>query len=92
MSENRSVSRTRTVVSLVLPCMSLALTLGAFFAGAPAKLAHFTSRPPAMLTGLEFDAGIRYEPFLSTDPSGLRLVAATRVLDNLLNRHLIAFR
>ena len=62
MSENRSVSRTRTVVSLVLPCMSLALTLGAFFAGAPAKLARLNSRPPAMLTGLEFDAGIRYEP------------------------------
>ena len=77
--------------SLLLPAVTLALTLGAFLAGAPAKLARL-GRPAPVLAALEFDSSIRYEPVISAELAGFELVGAKRVLDGLVNRQLIAFK
>ena len=92
MSDNRPAPITSSKISLLLPCVSLVLTLAAFGLDAPAWLAHHTSRPVALLAGLEFDESIRYEPAISAEQADVRLVAARRVLDSILSRQLIAFR
>ncbi len=92
MSENQSAPRTITPISLLLPCVSLVLTLAAFGFGAPARIARLNLRPTVLLAGLEFDSSIRYEPVASADQSDVRMVASRRVLDSLLSRQLIAFK
>ena len=92
MSENRPAPITSSKISLLLPCVSLVLTLSAFGLDAPAWLAHHTPRPVALLAGLEFDASIRYEPAISAEQADVRLVGARRVLDSILSRQLIAFK
>ncbi|MEQ1918013.1 MAG: hypothetical protein ABL955_02355 [Elusimicrobiota bacterium] len=92
MSDNQPAPRATSKISLLLPCVSLVLTLAAFGLDAPAWLAQHTPRPAALLAGLEFDESIRYEPALSADQSDVRLVGARRVLDSILSRQLIAFR
>lgn len=92
MSDNQAGRNTSIIASLILPCVCLVITVAAFGLGAPVKLARLTHRPAVLLTGLEFDASIRYEPIVFTDQADFRLVGARRVLDALVNRHLIAFR
>ena len=91
MSENQPAPRTISKISLLLPLVSLALTLGAFGFGAPARIARLNLRPTVLLAGLEFDSSIRYEPS-SSDQSDVRMVASRRVLDSLLSRQLIAIK
>lgn len=81
-----------TKASILLPCFSLALTVAAFAAGAPAKLARLNLRPAALLANLEFDASIRYEPAASSGQADVRMVASRRMLDEVLSRQLIALR
>ena len=92
MSDNQPARSMSILVPLILPCVCLVITLAAFGLGAPVKLAHLTQRPAILLTGLEFDASIRYEPLVFTDQADFRLVGARRVLDALVNRQLIAFK
>jgi hypothetical protein len=92
MSDNLPAPITRSKFSLWLPYVSLALTAAAFGLGAPARLARLNLRPAALLAGLEFDASIRYEPFVSPDQPGVKFVAARRALDGLMSRQLIAFK
>ena len=89
MSEHRT-PRGAGIIALILPGVSLALTLGAFCVGAPERLAHHGRAP--LLAGPEFDATIRYEPGVMADMSGYRLVGARRVLDHLVSGQLIAFK
>ena len=92
MSDNKSTPARTSMTSLILPCAALALTAAAMAAGAPARLARLHLNPSALVAGLEFDASIRYEPVVSTEQGGFRLVGARRVLDQLATRHLIALR
>jgi len=75
----------------ILPGLCLALTVAAFSLGAPVKLARL-SGPAPIVAGLEYDASIRYEPVVASDLSSLELVAAKRVLDQLVHGQLIAFK
>ncbi len=92
MSDNTSAPVRTSKISLLLPCAALVLTVAAMAAGAPALLARHSRTPAALLSALEFDASIRYEPVVSTEPGDFRLIAARRVLDQLASRQLIAFR
>jgi hypothetical protein len=92
MSEKPAAPAKSSNISLWLPYASLALTLAAFGLGAPARVARLHLRPAALIAGLELDASIRYEPVVFSNPSGVRLVAAHRVLDELMSRQLVAFR
>ncbi len=92
MSDNASAPVRTSKASLLLPCVSLALTVAAMAVGAPAMLARSVHRPAALLSALEFDASIRYEPVVSIEQGDFRLIAARRVLDQLVSRQLIAFR
>lgn len=80
------------LASFILPGLCLALTLAAFSLGAPSKLARFVHAPAIAVASLEFDASIRYEPVFSAGLSDLELVAAKRVLDQLVHGQLIAFK
>jgi len=77
--------------SLLLPAVTLALTVGAFLAGAPVKMARL-AHPPAPVAALEFDSSIRYEPAISSELGGFHLVGAKRVLDELVSEHLLALK
>lgn len=88
MNDNKSAPVRGSKASLLIPCVSLALTVAAMGIGAPAMLARYAHRPSA----LEFDATIRYEPVVSTEHGDFRLIAARRLLDQLASRQLIAFR
>lgn len=92
MSDNTSAPVRTSKISLLLPLASLVLTVAAMAAGAPVLLARHTPPPAALLSALEFDASIRYEPVVSTEPGDFRLIAARRVLDHLASSQLIAFR
>jgi len=92
MSEHQTPRSAVRIASLILPCASLALTLSAFCLGAPAKLARLAHGPMPVLSSLEFDATIRYEPVVAADLSDYRLVGARRVLDHLVSGQLIAFK
>lgn len=92
MSDNTSAPARSSKISLLLPLASLVLTVAAMAAGAPTLLARHSRPPAALLSALEFDASIRYEPAVSTEPGDFRLIAAHRVLDELASRQLIAFR
>lgn len=92
MSDNTITPVRTSKASLLIPCVTLALTVAAMAIGAPAMLARSAHRPAALLTALEFDASIRYEPALSAEPGEFRLIAARRVLDQLVSPRLIAFR
>ncbi|MDP3542114.1 MAG: hypothetical protein Q8T11_06540 [Elusimicrobiota bacterium] len=88
MSDNTSAPVRSSKASLLIPCVSLALTVAAMAIGGPAALARYAHRPSA----LEFDASIRYEPVVSIEQGDFRLIAARRVLDQLVSPRLIAFR
>lgn len=76
MSDNQPFrSNTRHLAFLMIPCLSLALTLAAYCFGAPVKLARVVHGATPALAGLEFDASIRYEPAVSVEPSDPQLVA-----------------
>ncbi len=93
MSDNQPFrDNSRHLAFLVLPCLSLTLTLAAFCLGAPVKLARIVHGPTPVLAGLEFDATIRYEPAVSVDLSDFQLIGAKRVLDGLVSGHLVAFK
>lgn len=92
MSDNTITPVRAPKSSLLLPCAALMLTVAAMAVGAPAMLARSAHRPAAALAALEFDSSIRYEPVISTERGDFRLIAAGRVLDQLVSRQLIAFR
>lgn len=92
MSDNLPAPITISKASILLPCVSLALTLAAFALGAPARLAHLNLRPTPLFAGLEFDSSIRYEPVVSSDQADVRMVASRRVLDTLLSHQFLALR
>lgn len=92
MSDDTNAPVRTSKASLLIPCVSLALTVAAMAIGAPAMLARTAHRPAALQSVLEFDASIRYEPVVSTEQGDFRLIAARRVLDQLVSPRLIAFR
>lgn len=92
MSDNTRGPITSSKASLLIPLVSLALTVAAFGLRAPQRLARVDLGQAARVAVLEFDATIRYEPVVFAGPSGDRLVAAHRVLDEVVSRHLVALR
>lgn len=92
MSDNTPRPVTSILSSLWLPCVSLALTVAALGLRAPQRLARLDLGRTARAAALEFDSTIRYEPVVFAGPTGDRLVAAHRVLDEVLGRHLVALR
>lgn len=92
MSDDTNAPVRTSKASLLIPCVTLALTVAAMAIGAPARIARLSSPPAAVLAALEFDPSIRYEPVVYADLSDHRLVAAHRLLDQLTSRQLIAFR
>lgn len=92
MSDNTTAPVKFSKASLWLPYASLALTLAAFGLRVPARVARLDLRHAARVAVLEFDASIRYEPAVFAGPSGDKLVAAHRVLDEVMSRHLVALR
>jgi len=92
MSDNTPAPVKTSISSLWLPLASLALTVAAFGLNAPARIARLDIGRAAQAAVLEFDASIRYEPVVFATPAGDRLVAAHRVLDDVLSRHLVAPR
>jgi len=92
MSDNTPRPVTDSNPSLWLPLVSLALTVAAFGLRVPERVARLDISRAARVAVLEFDASIRYEPVVFAGPSGDRLVAAHRVLDEVMSRHLVALR
>ncbi|MBI2386799.1 MAG: hypothetical protein HYV14_12390 [Elusimicrobia bacterium] len=92
MSDNPTGPITSPKSSLWLPLVSLALTVAAFGLRAPQRVARLDIGRAARVAVLEFDASIRYEPVVFAGQSGDRLIAAHRVLDEVVSRHLVALR
>jgi hypothetical protein len=88
MSDNKTAPATSSKASILLPCLSLALTVAAFGLGAPARLARLNLHQSA----LELDTTIHYEPALSSARADVKAFDARRVLDELLSRPLVALK